>query len=145
MEICTIGCTKRSATAFFETLRRANIRRLIDVRLHNTSQLAGFAKRDDLAYFLRELCNVAYLHEPLLAPSVELLRAYRQRQLAWDQYAEGYLLLLGERAVESSLDRTLFAGPTVLLCAEPAADRCHRSLAVDYLAEAWGGITPRHL
>ena len=145
MEICTIGFTKRSAAAFFEALSRARITRLIDVRLHNTSQLAGFAKRDDLAYFLRELCDAAYVHEPRLAPSADLLQAYRHRRLSWDQYAEAYLLQLGERTVESSLDPMLFAGPTALLCAEPSADRCHRRLAVDYLATAWGGITPRHL
>ena len=145
MEVYTIGCTRRSAAAFFGTLRQAGIRRLLDVRLHNTSQLAGFAKRDDLAFFAREICDAEYVHEPLLAPSTELLRAYQKRQLAWDQYATGYLSLLDGRDIASSLDRSLLAGPTALLCAEPTAERCHRRLAVAYLAAAWGGLTPIHL
>ena len=78
-------------------------------------------------------------------PSLRWPRAYQKRQLAWDQYAKGYLSLLDGRDIASSLDRSLLAGPTALLCAEPTAERCHRRLAVEYLAAAWGGLTPIHL
>lgn len=145
MEVYTIGFTRRSAAAFFGALRDAGIRCLLDVRLNNTSQLAGFAKRDDLAYFLHELCGAEYVHEPLLAPTRELLDAYRKTRGSWEQYAEQFLALLAEREVERVLDRALLAGPTVLLCSEPTAERCHRRLVLEYLAAAWGDVSPVHL
>ena len=145
MEVYTIGFTRQSAAAFFRALRQAGIRRLLDVRLNNTSQLAGFAKGDDLAFFLRELCDAEYVHEPLLAPSAELLEAYRSRQLSWEDYAVAFVDLLAQRDVASVLQPAILAGPTVLLCSEPTAMHCHRRLVVEHLASAWGGITPVHL
>ena len=145
MEVYTIGFTQRSAAAFFGALREAGVRRLLDVRLNNTSQLAGFAKRDDLEYFLRELCGAEYVHAPLLAPTHELLDAYRKARGSWDAYAERFLALLRERRVEQVLDRAILAGPTALLCSEPTADRCHRRLVLEYLASAWGDVMPVHL
>ncbi len=145
MEVYTIGFTQRSAAAFFGALREAGIRRLLDVRLNNTSQLAGFAKRDDLEYFLRELCGAEYVQEPLLAPTRDMLDGYRKARGSWDAYAEQFRALLAERGVERILDRSLLAGPTVLLCSEPTADRCHRRLVLDYLAARWGDLTPVHL
>jgi uncharacterized protein (DUF488 family) len=145
MEVYTIGFTQRTAASFFGALRDAGIGRLLDVRLNNTSQLAGFAKRDDLAYFLRELCGVEYLHEPLLAPSQALLDHIRKLKGDWGEYERNYLALLAERQVEQRLSRDILSGPTVLLCSEAKADRCHRRLALKYLAEKWGGIQPVHL
>ncbi len=145
MEVHTIGFTRRSAASFFGTLKGAGVRRLLDVRLNNTSQLAGFAKRDDLAFFLRELCGAEYVHEPSLAPTREMLDAYRKVGTPWSDYERQYLALLAERRVAETLDRTLFATPTVLLCSEPTAECCHRRLSLEYLAAAWGGITPVHL
>ncbi len=97
MEVCTIGFTKKSAAQFFGALRAAGVRRLLDVRLNNSSQLAGFTKRDDLPFFLRELCGADYVHEPLLAPTDELLHAYRKRKGDWPTYERGFLALLAER------------------------------------------------
>ena len=145
MEIATIGFTQRSAEDFFGTLRRAGIRRLVDVRRSNTSQLAAFAKRDDLAYFLRELVDVEYREAPLLAPTRELLDAYRKRRITWSDYAVGYRRLLDEREVHGRLDRALFAERAVLLCSEHSPDRCHRRLVVEHLAEHWGDVTAVHL
>lgn len=145
MEVYTIGFTKRPAAEFFGALIRAGVRRLLDVRLHNVSQLAGFTKRDDLAYFLQALCGAEYRHEPLLAPTQELLDAYRKRRAGWDEYARGFLALLAERRVETALDRSLFAVPTVLLCSEPTAERCHRRLVLEYLQAKGGDLTIRHL
>ena len=145
MEIYTIGCTRKTAEEFFELLRGAGIKRLVDVRLNNVSQLAGFAKRDDLRYFLRELCGADYVHLPILAPDDALLKGYRDKKVTWDEYVPRYQALMAERKVELVVERSLFDVPAVLLCSEPTAERCHRRLAADYLAVAWGGATIRHL
>ena len=145
MEIYSIGFTQKSAGEFFGTLKTHGIERLLDVRLNNTSQLAGFAKQADLAYFLREICNCAYEHEPLLAPEQEMLDAYKKRKGDWDKYAEGFLALMRSRSIETAISRDSFAQRTVLLCSEPTAEHCHRRLALEYLQQAWGGVTIRHL
>lgn len=145
MEIYTIGFTKKSAAEFFETLRRAGIRRLIDIRLKNSAQLAGFTKRDDLAYFLREICDAEYRHEPLLAPTPEMLERYRKRRATWDEYERQFLRLMEQRRIDEVLDPTLFAIPTVLLCSEPTAERCHRRLVVEFLRARWKDVQPVHL
>ena len=145
MEIYTIGFTKKPAAEFFGTLRRAAIRRLIDVRLNNTSQLAAFAKRDDLEYFLREICGADYHHLPILSPTKEILDGYKNKQISWEEYEPRFLALLAERHVESEVDRHLFDVPTVLLCSEPTADCCHRRLAAEYLAEKWDITKVVHL
>lgn len=145
MEIATIGFTKKSAAGFFEPLKRAGIKRLIDVRLNNTSQLAGFTKRDYLAYFVAEICGIEYLHDTTLAPTAELLDAYRKQGGGWDEYQRQFQALLAERAVDQTLDRALFAERVVLLCSEPTAERCHRRLVAEYLAQRWGGVNIVHL
>jgi uncharacterized protein (DUF488 family) len=145
MEIYSIGFTLRSAADFFTTLKSAGIQRLLDIRLNNTSQLAAFAKKDDLAYFLKAICNAEYHHEPLLAPTQEILDAYKKRKGDWTAYEREFLRLMREREVETNIDRAQFAQPTVLLCSELTAEHCHRRLVLEYLAEKWGGITIHHL
>ena len=145
MNVYSIGFTKKTAAAFFTTLRQAEIRRLLDVRLHNSSQLAGFSKRDDLAFFLKELCGATYLHEPLLTPTSDLLDGIRKKRISWQEYEPRFLSLLGERAVEKKVDRELFHIPTVLLCSEATAAHCHRRLILEYLQEKWGGLDIVHL
>jgi uncharacterized protein (DUF488 family) len=145
VEIHTIGFTQKSATAFFGILRRAGIRRLIDVRLNNTSQLAAFAKRDDLQFFLRELCNADYRHEPALAPTAEILDAYKKKQIGWEEYETRYVDLLIQRAAETAVDRGLFDVPAVLLCSEASPEHCHRRLAAEYLAGKWRDVKVVHL
>lgn len=140
----TIGFTKSSAARFFGRLQEAGIRRLVDIRLHNTSTLAGFTKKDDLAFFLRAILDVEYVHEPLLAPTPELLKAYQGKQLGWDEYAARYNALIQERDVARALDRDTFEGPTVLLCSEATAEHCHRRLAAEHLSRAWGGLEIAH-
>jgi uncharacterized protein (DUF488 family) len=140
MEIYTIGFTKKTAAQFFGALREADIERLIDVRLNNVSQLAGFTKRDDLEFFLGELCNASYLHEPMLAPTQPLLDSYKKRHLPWNEYEHRFTQLMADRRIEDRLDPKLFERRTVLLCSEPTAERCHRRLVVEYLDKAWGGI-----
>jgi uncharacterized protein (DUF488 family) len=145
MEIYSIGFTQRSAEDFFTTLKYAGIRRLLDVRLNNTSQLAAFAKKDDLAYFLKAICNADYSHEPLLAPTQDILDTYKKGKGDWDVYEREFLALMRQREIETRLNRMQFAEPTVLLCSEFAPNHCHRRLVLEYLAGHWGDITIHHL
>ena len=145
MEIYSIGFTQKSASGFFGALKAHGIERLLDVRLNNTSQLAGFAKASDLPYFLHEICGTDYEHEPLLAPTQEILDAFKKRKGAWDVYVDAYLGLIRSRKVESVLSPDSFKRKTVLLCSEPTAEQCHRRLALEYLQKHWGGVTIVHL
>ena len=115
MKLYTIGFTQRTAEEFFETLKRAGIDRLIDVRLNNVSQLAGYSKKDDLRYFLRNLCGIDYHHELTLAPTKEMLDTYRAGKIAWADYEPQLRALLRERKVERTLNRDLFAGKAGLV------------------------------
>jgi uncharacterized protein (DUF488 family) len=141
----TIGFTKSSAEHFFERLRKSGVKRVVDIRLHNASTLAGFTKRNDLPYFLRTILGATYLHQQLLAPAPEMLKAYQNKQMTWDDYALRYVRLIRERGVGTNLDRVVFEGPTALLCSEATAEHCHRRLAAEYLAQVWGGLEIVHL
>jgi len=145
VEIHTIGFTKKTAEQFFTLLRDAKIARLMDVRLKNVSQLAGFAKREDLQYFLREICGCEYLHEPLFAPTQEMLDQYKKKKGSWPEYEQRFLALMADRRVEEKIDPSLFSVPTALLCSEPTAEHCHRRLVLDYLRTKWSNISVRHL
>ncbi len=145
MRIYTIGFTQKSAAQFFETLKRAGIKQLLDVRLHNSSQLAGFSKRDDLAYFLKEICQAKYKHEPMLAPDTQMLDLYKKKKIKWSEYESLFLDLLADRKIERELPPDLFAKPTVLLCSEAGAQQCHRRLVLEYLSRSMEGIEIVHL
>jgi uncharacterized protein (DUF488 family) len=145
MEIYSIGFTQKSAREFFDTLKAHGIERLLDVRLNNTSQLAAFAKQADLAYFLHEICGAAYEHEPLLAPTQEMLDTYKKQKGSWEDYTEAYLALIRTRKVEAALSKKSFRKKTVLLCSEATPEHCHRRLVLEYLQEHWKGVTIRHL
>ncbi len=144
MKIYTIGFTKKSARTFFGLLQESGAERLIDVRLNNISQLAGFAKRDDLAYFLADICRMGYYHELLLAPTQDLLDEYKKREGLWDEYEQQFLALMAEREIEKAVSPTLI-GNSVLLCSEAAAHHCHRRLVAEYLAERWDDVVVEHL
>ena len=145
MEVFTIGFTKRSAAEFFGALKQAGVRRLVDVRLHNSSQLAGYSKQEDLRYFLQNICGAEYFHETLLAPTEELLGGYRKKRVSWAEYEERFRALIAERRIEERLDPALFSGPTALLCSERTAERCHRRLVLEYLQTRWGEMKIVHL
>ena len=145
MEIYTVGFTQKRAAQFFGLLKEAGIRRLIDVRLNNVSQLAGFTKREDLAYFLRAICDADYRHELLLAPTQEMLTAYKKQRGSWTDYERLFLALLTEREVERHIPQDLFNERTVLLCSEATPERCHRRLVAEYLRDHWGNVTIIHL
>ena len=146
MEIYSIGFTKTTAEGFFGRLERSGVRRLLDVRRNPSSQLSGFAKDRDLPYFLRELIGAEYAHEPLLAPTNEILEAYkRRRAMSWPEYEDQFIALMREREIESQLDPAEFLNPTALLCSEATPEHCHRRLVLEYLAEHWGGLQIVHL
>ena len=144
MKVSTIGFTRKSAQRFFQLLRDARVRRIVDVRLHNSSQLAGFAKKDDLAWFARELCGIDYIHVPDLAPTKELLSDYRQGRIGWEAYEARFIELMEERRVESVLSREVVS-EGCLLCSEDQPHHCHRRLIAEYLNERWGELEIRHL
>ena len=145
MEVYTIGFTKRTAAEFFGALKRAGVKRLLDVRLKNSSQLAGFTKKDDLPFFLKGLCGAEYVHEPLLAPTQELLDGYKKKKGSWQDYERRFLQLMEQRRIEEKIDRRQFEVPTVLLCSETTAEHCHRRLILEYLGKKWGGVKAVHL
>ena len=143
LPVATIGFTRTTAEHFFQRLRQAGVRQVIDVRLHNGSQLAGFAKAGDLAYFLEAIAGIDYAHDPLLAPTDAMLQAYRKDRRSWPAYEQQFLALMAERRIESRLSPESLDG-ACLLCVEPAPDHCHRRLVVDYLNRHWGGRLAVH-
>ena len=146
MEIFTVGFTKTTAREFFGKLNSARIQRLVDVRLNNTSQLASYAKRDDLEYFLETLCSAQYIHEPILAPSQEMLDTYKKQKGVWADYERRFLALMAERKIEEELNPADFENSrSVLLCSEDTAENCHRRLVVEYLQTKWPNVEAVHL
>jgi uncharacterized protein (DUF488 family) len=144
LEIATIGFTQSSAQHFFERLKRAGVRRLVDVRLNNVSQLAGFAKSADLAYFLETICGATYEHDLRLAPTQEMLDAYRKKRIAWPEYELAFRGLMLERGVPAVLERSAFEAKTALLCSEHTSDKCHRRIVAEILSKEWSA-TIEHL
>ena len=144
MKVFTIGFTKKSAETFFGKLRDAGVRRLVDVRLNNVSQLAGFSKRDDLKYFLKTICGIDYVHLAELAPTQSMLDAYKKRGHDWSEYEKQFLTLMAERHVEETVPRDLLEN-ACLLCSEEKPVHCHRRLVAEYLNSKWGGIETVHL
>ena len=134
MNIYTIGFTKKSAREFFEALAGVDARYLVDIRLNNTSQLAGFTKKRDLEFFTERLTGLTYIEIPLLAPLKPIFNSYKAAG-NWDRYESEYIQLLEERRLEETLDLDTFLGGVVLLCTEPTPERCHRRLAAEYLTE----------
>jgi uncharacterized protein (DUF488 family) len=145
INVLTIGFTKSNAERFFERLLSSGTKKVVDVRLHNTSQLAGFAKSEDLAYFLRKIGGIQYVHQPLLAPTDTMLKAYKKEKGDWAVYEEKFLGLMAERQIERRLSPEMF-NDTCLLCSEDTPHHCHRRLVCDYLNARWGGsLSIRHL
>ncbi len=144
IKIYTIGFTQTSAEEFFGKLIKAGVRKIVDARLNNSSQLAGFTKKDDLKYFLQTIGNIDYVHMPLLAPSEEILAEYKEKRVDWHTYEKKFLALMEERRIENvvspgELDRTC------LLCSEHLPKHCHRRLVAEYLKNRWGNVEIEHL
>lgn len=144
MIVYTIGFTKKSAPEFFEMLQSSGAKRVIDVRLSNSSQLAGFSKKDDLEYFLDKICRMKYVHLPELAPTREILDSYRKDHKDWSIYEREFFSLMEERKIEKlGLKRTM--ANACLLCSEDKPHHCHRRLVAEYLQRCWGDLEIVHL
>jgi uncharacterized protein (DUF488 family) len=144
MKVFTIGFTKSSAESFFERLRTSGAVRIVDVRLNNVSQLAGFAKKNDLKYFLRTISGIAYTHLPILAPTQEMLSRYRGKGGDWRVYEEEFLDLMRRREIHKTVPRETIAD-ACLLCSEDKPQHCHRRLVAEYFAQNWGDVQIVHL
>jgi len=144
MKVFTIGFTKKPAREFFGKLRRPGLARLIDVRLNNISQLAGFSKRDDLHFFCESILSIGYVHLPELAPTEAMLDEYKKKRGEWSAYEAKFLALMAERKVEDSVAREVIDGGC-LLCSEPTPENCHRRLVAEYLQRKWGGMEIEHV
>lgn len=144
MKIFTIGFTKTSAENFFNRLKNSNVKRLIDVRLNNVSQLAGFSKRDDLAYFSKIICGIAYTHLSELAPTKEMLDDYKKSKGSWQDYENKFLDLMSKRKIEDTLNIDIIDGGC-LLCSEDKPHHCHRRLVAEYLKGKWSDVEIFHL
>lgn len=144
MRLFTIGFTKSSAEQFFTRLQKAGSKRLVDVRLHNVSQLAGFAKRDDLRYFLKAICAMDYVHRPELAPTDTMLDEYKKLKGDWSTYERRFLDLMATRRIEDTVPRDALED-ACLLCSEDKPHHCHRRLVAEYLRGKWGNVEIVHL
>lgn len=143
MNIYTIGFTKKSAETFFETISKSGVTRVLDTRLNNVSQLAGFAKKTDLIYFLEKICNVEYVHMTELAPTQDMLDEYKKLTHDWKRYEKKFVKLIEKRKIET-LSKSLFKD-SCLLCSEEKPHQCHRRLVAEYLKAHWGKVTINHL
>ena len=144
VKVFTIGFTKKTAEAFFTSLIRAGVKRVIDIRLNNVSQLAGFAKRDDLCYFLRTIGGIDYHHCPDLAPTQQILDAFKKSKGNWSVYEKDFLTLLSTREVERKITPVLL-NEACLLCSEEKPLQCHRRLVAEYVSSKWANIEIIHL
>ena len=144
MRLFTIGFTKKTARRFFELLRGSGARRIVDVRLNNVSQLAGFAKKDDLAYFADAICGMDYVHLPALAPTQQMLDRYKKEGGEWSAYELAFLDLMRQRRIEDTVSKEALADGC-LLCSEDKPHHCHRRLVAEYLKERWGDVDIVHL
>jgi uncharacterized protein (DUF488 family) len=144
VKLYTIGLAKMTAESFFVRLVKAGVKTVIDVRLNNTSQLAGFAKKEDLRYFLEAISKIGYEHRPELAPTQDILDEYKKRGGDWARYTERFLGLMAQRKIEEMLDRSEM-DEACLLCSENSPRHCHRRLVAEYLKEKWGDLEIIHL
>ncbi|GAB4153305.1 MAG: hypothetical protein Fur0046_33240 [Cyanobacteria bacterium J069] len=144
IQLFTIGFTQKSAEQFFELLIQSQIKRIVDTRLNNVSQLAGFAKRNDLRYFLKKLGNIEYVHLPELAPTQDILDDYKKKKGDWATYEQQFLSLIAQRKIEQQVSPDLLEG-SCLLCSEAQPHHCHRRLVAEYLNQKWGNIRIHHL
>ncbi|KMK90760.1 DUF488 family protein [Rossellomorea marisflavi] len=146
MKVTTIGFSKKSLEQFVNLLKEAEVDCLIDTRLNNTSQLSGFAKKNDLKFILENFLNINYLHDKELAPSSEILTDYKKKLMSWEDYKVSYTNLLLQRKVQNRVDELLSLGKTIcFLCSEHQPEQCHRSVLVDFIKQYNKQIVVQHL
>lgn len=147
MKIFTIGFTKKDAKTFFELLQKNKIDLLLDIRINNVSQLAGFAKGNDLGYFINEILNAKYIHDTRFAPTKELLDSYRDKNINWLEYEKEFNKIIEDRRIVDIFQDNYFKNyeRVCLLCSESEADKCHRRLIAEYLKENLSDIEIIHI
>ncbi|MFZ1676114.1 MAG: DUF488 domain-containing protein [Saprospiraceae bacterium] len=144
IKLYTIGFTGKSAEQFFTLLEKAEIKKIIDSRVNNVSQLAGFAKGNDLKYFSKKIAGIEYEHRLDFAPTKALLSDYRDKKISWAEYEIAYLKLLDERDIAKNLDIKQLH-KTCLLCSEHEPDQCHRRLLAEYIKNINSAVEIIHL
>ncbi|NLX01727.1 MAG: DUF488 domain-containing protein [Syntrophomonadaceae bacterium] len=144
MLICTIGFSKKNLREFITRLKNVGVEKVVDVRLNNTSQLAGYAKKQDLEYVL-ELVGIKYEHHPELAPTELLLKDYKDKKISWEEYEKTFNKILEERNPISQISISKWPGVICLLCAEDKAEYCHRRLVAEYFQKNLQGVEVKHL
>ena len=145
-QLYTIGFTKKKAETFFNIIQSNGITKVIDVRLNNASQLAGFSKKDDLKYFLQALCGCQYIHLPLWAPTAEIFHGYRKtKQISWSALKIQFNALLDNRNAHRLISSPAELHKACLLCSEPTPERCHRRLVAEFLKQHFDDIEIWHL
>jgi uncharacterized protein (DUF488 family) len=144
IKLFTIGFTKKNAETFFGKLKKSGVVKLIDIRLNNVSQLAGFTKKDDLIYFLKLICDCDYVHEPFLAPTKEILDAYKKKEISWIEYEKRFNVLLISRKAHALISSSELH-MACLLCSEPTPEKCHRRLVAEFFKNSFENIEIIHL
>jgi len=144
VKVFTIGFTQKSAEKFFGLLKHSGAKRVVDVRLNNVSQLAGFAKKQDLAWFAKQLAGMDYVHVPELAPTQDILDEYKKNKGDWQVYERKFLDLMEQRAVQNAVPKELI-DQGCLLCSEDKPHHCHRRLVAEYFKRHWGDVEVQHL
>ncbi len=144
MKLYTIGFTKKNASQFFGLLKENKVKTVIDVRLNNKSQLAGFTKEDDLKYFLKSIAGIDYCHMIDFTPTEDILKRYQNKEMTWGEYEKEYLRLIASRDVLNKFNHGILED-ACLLCSEPTPEKCHRRLLAEYLKENIGDLDIKHL
>lgn len=144
MKMFTIGFTQKTAERFFKTLQSAGVRRIVDIRLNNVSQLAGFAKRDDLRYFLKTIGKIDYVHLPEMAPTQEIMDRFKKKKGDWTAFEAAFTGLMADRKIDRRFKKEIQDGDC-FLCSEASPEHCHRRLVSEYLQKKWGAVEIEHL
>jgi uncharacterized protein (DUF488 family) len=139
-----MGFTQKSAEQFFEILIKSGVKTVIDTRLNNVSQLAGFTKKNDLKYFLKQFGGIDYVHILDLAPTKDILDEYKKNKGDWEVYEQKFLRLISDRQIEKKVTPELL-NHGCLLCSEVKPHNCHRRLVAEYLSRKWENIEVCHL
>jgi len=146
MRIFTIGFTQKSAQDFFELLKNSGVETVVDIRLNNTSQLAGFAKYPDIKYFLKAICDIDYVHDTTFAPTEEIMKNYKNKKTDWTQFEKEFNELLNQRNIEEHIKNNYETKDNIcLLCSEAQPQKCHRKLTAQKFSEIFNGVQIQHL
>lgn len=146
MKLYTIGFTQKNAKKFFSLLRDNNVKAVVDIRLNNTSQLAAFAKGEDLKFFLTEFCNIDYIHDTTFAPTEELLKGYKNKKVSWGDYEKEFDRIMGMRNIKNYIAKNYADKDSIcLLCSEALPNQCHRRLVAEMFKKALDEVQIIHL